>query len=71
MNDPRELLKTCATLNWDSYGASPVTEEAVRVAERIQFVPTPKGGVQVELNGVEVEFGPNGKLVGVAWDAKG
>lgn len=42
---------------WDSYGAPPITEAALRAADTVTFVPTNDGGVQVEIhtNGQEVE----------------
>ncbi len=69
MNDPHEFLTTCAAPNWDSYGAAPVTEEAVRAADRGSFGPTPLGGVMVHWDGVEVEFGPDGSIRAVSWEA--
>lgn len=44
--------------DWDSYGAPPLTEAALTAADRLVFVPTGDGGVQVELHtaGSEVEF---------------
>ena len=56
---------------WDSYGAKPINPSAVAAAKNflrmVQVVPTNKGGVQFEWHcygvDVEVEFGPDGRIV--------
>lgn len=57
--------------NWDSYGAVPITEAALRVAEAVAFVPCCDGGIQVELHGggaeIEIEIGPDGTVTSVFW----
>jgi len=61
--------------NWDSYGAVPITEDALRVAEAVAFVPTCDGGVQIELHGggvdIEIEIGPDGIVTDIYWERKG
>jgi hypothetical protein len=60
--DPHKFAKL-ATLKagWDSYGAPPISAEAIQRARRwlesVHVVPTSDGGVQIEWNrdGVEVE----------------
>lgn len=58
---------------WDSYGGKPTTRQAVDTAEALSFVPTSRGGVQVELHAggadVEIEISSTGKVVGVVWEA--
>ena len=71
MNDPHEFLETCAAPGWDSYNAKPVTEQAIRSAARLRFVPTPQGGVQAEWDGVEVEFDSEGRLCSIFVDRQG
>ena len=62
------------TANWDSYGAEPITEEAIDVARTFTkrrprkvtaIVPLSDGGIQVEwldgANEVETEIDPEGQ----------
>lgn len=71
---PMELiarLESFSTLrdNWDSYGGKPISRQAIDTAKRIvdgiHAVPTPHGGVQLELDyaglRVAVEIGPDGE----------
>lgn len=66
--DPPDHLSHLSELkeDWDSYGAGPITEEAIRSARSVAFLPMADGGVQVEaiLLGGEVEFeiAPDGSL---------
>lgn len=71
-------------LNWDSYGAVPVTQAAIDAAVRflaffpdpfisqVWVVPVPNGGVQFEKAsggyGWEIEIAPDGKLQGILID---
>ena len=69
--NPVELLRgdsSLRQLNWDSYGAPSVTNEALdaaaRLISRLAAVPTVLGGVQLEVHSdgwdIEIEIGPNG-----------
>jgi hypothetical protein len=75
MDDPHVLLTTCAAPGWDSYGAAPVTEKAVRAAASVRFCPTVDGGVQAEWHrhgwDVEVTFGPDGVLKSACFERAG
>ena len=70
----REVVTDLASLseNWDGYGAVPISEAALRVAEAIYVVPTCNGGIQVEwhANGwdFEVEVSKAGIPVGVVME---
>jgi len=52
--------------DWDSYGAPPLTEAALRTADALVFIPTGEGGVQIELHAagaeVEVTIGDDGHV---------
>lgn len=52
---------------WDSYGAAPITEAALKALEALHVSPVCDGGVQIEIfaNGweTEIRFGPNGRPV--------
>jgi len=64
--------------DWDSYGAKPVTAEAIKAA--IAFVekhdpesrlpipiPSPDGGIELEWNDrIIIDFGPDGSI-GCVW----
>ena len=56
---------------WDSYGGRPITEQAIATAQAIAFVPSPNGGVQIELHAggadVEIEIGADGYVETVMW----
>lgn len=58
--------------NWDSYGAKPISREAIARCADIHFTPTSDGGVQIELSDgthdVEVYVAPTGQLNGVMFD---
>lgn len=43
--------------DWDSYGAPPPTEAALAAADRLMFVPTGEGGMQIELHkgGIDID----------------
>lgn len=51
---------------WDGYNGVPTTEQAIRTAEGIQYVPMSNGGMQIELHAlgcsVEIEIGPDGRV---------
>lgn len=65
-----ERLKELEALkeNWDTYGARPITKEAIEAARSflstLTVVPCSDGGVQIEAHAigidVEIEIGPNG-----------
>ena len=58
--------------NWDSYGAKRITPAAIAAAgwfhthwPSASVVPCATGGVQLETSAIEIELGPDGRLVGV------
>lgn len=57
--------------DWDSYGAHVIAEPAIATAQAIAFVPSPDGGVQIELYAgdaeIEIEIGPDGFVDTVLW----
>jgi hypothetical protein len=54
---------------WDGYDGIPTTEQAIRTAEGLQYVPMSDGGMQIELHtlqlSVEIEIGPDGRIENV------
>lgn len=52
--------------DWDSYGAGPIDRSALRTADALTFVPTPHGGIQIELHAggidLEIEITSTGKV---------
>ena len=70
MTDPFDAL-AAKEPNWDTYGAPPITPEAIAAARWLHrhwptaaVVPTSAGGVQLETEALEIEIGPDGKIVG-------
>ncbi len=52
--------------NWDSYGASPISEAAIRCLGQFAVVPSSDGGIQLEYHGncdVEIDISPGGQIV--------
>lgn len=60
--------------NWDSYGAPPISPQAVwraqELIEEMQAVPTVNGGVQLECHmsqqSIEIEMDSDGRITSVA-----
>jgi hypothetical protein len=55
---------------WDGYDGIPTTEQAIRTAEGICYIPMSNGGMQIELHtlaiSVEIEVGPDGRIENVS-----
>lgn len=73
IEDPFDALADLQP-NWDSYGALPITPEAIAAARWLfrhwptaSVVPVATGGVQIETDALEVEFGPDGRVVGALY----
>ncbi len=70
--DPRKAAAT--EQGWDSYGAPPTSEAAIRTAENFVWVPKSDGGLMLDANhdGVEVEVDINeaGQITSVCFECK-
>lgn len=68
----RELLSL--PQNWDSYHSDPITEEAVKVCESIEYIPLSGGGIEIELHtpkvDVEIEINHKGVVLSVFTEYK-
>lgn len=57
---------------WDSYGANPITAEAIARCKAIHFSPCTNGGILIELTDgaheVELSVEPDGTLSGVIYE---
>ena len=55
---------------WDGYDGQPTTEQAIRTAEGLQYIPMSNGGMQMELHtldlSVEIEIEPSGRVANVS-----
>lgn len=55
--------------DWDTYGAPPITDAAIRTGEAVFFVPCSNGGIQVEMHAggmdIEIEVRPDGTVESV------
>lgn len=55
-------------VDWDSYGSPPTTQKAMATVEEFATVPTSAGGIQLEIHrdgyDIEIEIGPDGRIVG-------
>lgn len=76
MSKNQQTLQKLSELgpNWDTYGAKPITEQALKAAMEItgiiankppSIVPTVEGGIQLEWHtcghNIEIEIGPDGQ----------
>lgn len=70
---PRKLAEL--KRGWDGYDGIPTTEQAIRTAEGLQYVPMSNGGMQIELHTlgltVEIEIGPSGRIEYVSTGPQG
>lgn len=59
--------------NWDSYGASPISEKAIETASYLAIVPVCNGGIQIELHAgeaeIEIEIDEGGRVTSVMFEA--
>jgi len=57
---------------WNGERARAISATAIKQALSFQAVPTNVGGVQIELHrlgdDLEIEIGPDGRLVSVSWE---
>lgn len=70
--DPEELR--LLDVGWDTYDAQRITEEAIATAKALEFVPSPDGGLQIELHAglseIEIEVAPNGRVSTIFWERR-
>lgn len=52
--NPRVAHIAALEKDWDSYGADPIDERALRVVDQISISPTSGGWVEVELTGTNL-----------------
>ncbi len=70
------IAESCSRYGWDSYGAPPVTPQAIQaanvLASSLDMVPTVFGGISILLasEGVTIELDEHGLVVAVCADAR-
>jgi hypothetical protein len=64
VDDWRAVLRMLK-FDWNSYGAPPISEAAIRALESFVVVPTSQGGLQLESQefDIEIEIDAAGNLV--------
>jgi len=68
MRGERDRLAQLAGLpeNWDSYGGTPPSAEALRVARSLSWSPSSRGGLQAALFAggleIEIDIDPDGQV---------
>lgn len=71
-NTVEERLDDLASMgeNWDSYGAGPISPEAIATARKVCIMPTVHGGIEFSWNNEEasVTIGPDGAIHGIYWE---
>ena len=72
VEEVRSLRKLA--LNWNSYGGLPITEKAIQAACRQELVPSPDGGLTINLSrgldDLEIGIGPDGTIRYVLWEKR-
>lgn len=74
MSDFDERLASMVGLkaDWDSYGAKPITEAAIKTAGLMVPIPSRDGGIDLELHagGIDltIEIDPDGTVKSIYWE---
>lgn len=66
----RELGK-----DWDTYGADPISPQAIRTAENLAAIPKSDGGIDLVLHAggaeIEIEITSTGRVKGILFETVG
>jgi len=54
--------------DWDSYGAGPIGEKAMKALDEIEVFPCSNGGVELRIGPLEIDISEDGLVTGFCAD---